>query len=191
MDPKLERLFPSIKHQAVAFAGVMSLTISQLENLSTMNDYLEKLGKRHSRILGIEPAMFEMMGEALIQTFHERFGNKFSHDLEILWIKLYLFLANSLLQFGIDPVLKLNPGSSNEHQQVHAPQNGVFRVNDINRPQFGLSSSASISNLNAPSGAPPSTAPSLKDGDVGEERRSPEKKKKSSIRKKKKDCVIQ
>lgn len=108
MSPELEKLFPSIKHQAVAFAGVMSFAITQLENLSNLDDYLNKLGKRHSRILGIEPSQFELMGEALIETFHERFGYKFTRELEILWIKLYLYLSNSLLQFGIDPVLKFN-----------------------------------------------------------------------------------
>lgn len=108
MNSQLEKLFPSIKHQAVSFAGVMSFAISQLENLSTLDDYLINLGKRHLRILGIEPANFELMGEALIQTFHERFGTKFNQELEVLWIKLYLYLANSLLQFGIDPTLKLN-----------------------------------------------------------------------------------
>lgn len=127
MDPKLEKLFPSIKHQAVAFAGVMSFAISQLENLSALNDYLENLGKRHSRILGIEPSMFELMGEALIQTFHERFGNRFNQELEVLWIKLYLFLANSLLQFGIDPVLKLNKGENTKNDD-----SSLFKLNEVN-----------------------------------------------------------
>ncbi|ODV80378.1 globin-like protein, partial [Suhomyces tanzawaensis NRRL Y-17324] len=108
MDSNLEKLFPSIKHQAVSFAGVMSFAISQLENLSVLDDYLINLGKRHSRILGIEPANFELMGEALIQTFLERFGTRFTQELEVLWIKLYMYLANSLLQFGIDPIIKLN-----------------------------------------------------------------------------------
>lgn len=107
-EPTLEQMFPSIRHQAVAFAGVMSFAISQLENLSVLDDYLTTLGKRHSRILGIEPCQFELMGEALIDTFHERFGTKFTKDLEILWIKLYMYLSNSLLQFGIDPVLRLD-----------------------------------------------------------------------------------
>lgn len=185
MDPQLERLFPSIKHQAVAFAGVMSLAISQLESLSNLNDYLEKLGKRHSRILGIEPSMFEMMGEALIKTFHERFGAKFHHDLEILWIKLYLYLANSLLQFGIDPVLKLHKPESHSNFSPH-----IFRTNEINQPLFSLSSSNSNSNLNAalnqhqPAPARDNDMMSMVDD------KRDRKKEKSSMKKKKKDCVI-
>lgn len=107
MAPDLEVLFPSIRHQAVNFAGVMSLAVSQLENLQVIENYLINLGKRHSRILDIEPANFELMGEALILTFHQRFGIRFTQELETLWIKLYLYLSNSLIQFGIDPILKL------------------------------------------------------------------------------------
>ncbi|CAH2355677.1 uncharacterized globin-like protein [[Candida] railenensis] len=123
MEPKLEKMFPSVRHQAVAFAGVMSLAISQLENISNIDDYLTKLGKRHARILCIEAPQFELMGEALIQTFHERFGQRFNQDLEILWIKLYMYLANSMIQFGMDPKLKLNrtdnTGLSRDHLFEH------------------------------------------------------------------------
>ncbi|QRG39358.1 hypothetical protein FDK38_003796 [Candidozyma auris] len=108
MDPELELMFPSLRHQASAFASVISLAISSLENLSVLDDYLTKLGNTHSRILGIEAPQFELMGEAFIQTFHERFGTKFTHELEVLWIKLYMYLANSLLQNGMDPTLKLD-----------------------------------------------------------------------------------
>lgn len=106
-DPTLEKMFPSIKHQAANMAGILSLTISQLENLSILDEYLAKLGKLHSRVLNIEEAHFKLMGEAFVQTFQERFGSKFTKELENLWIKLYLYIANTLLQTGIDPVLKL------------------------------------------------------------------------------------
>ncbi|KAL6453636.1 hypothetical protein SBY92_005208 [Candida maltosa Xu316] len=112
-NPELERLFPSIKHQAVSFAGILTLIISQLENLSNLDDYLCKLGKLHSRILNIEAVDFQVMGEALIQTFQERFGKKFTKELENLWIKLYLYLANNLYQNGMDPTLKLTRYESN------------------------------------------------------------------------------
>lgn len=105
--PELELAFPSLRHQAVSLAGTMSLAINSLENLASLDEYLIELGNRHLRILGTEPAQFELMGEALIQTFQERFGKRFTHELELLWIKFYLYLSNSLLQFGLDPILKL------------------------------------------------------------------------------------
>lgn len=107
MKPEIAGMFPSIHHQAVLFAGVISFAISQLERLEAIDQYLCNLGKRHLRILGIEPAMFEILGEALIDTFLERFGLRFTHELEVLWIQLYMYLANLLLQFGMDPQMRL------------------------------------------------------------------------------------
>lgn len=127
-DKDLEKMFPSIKHQAVSFAGVMTFAISQLENLSVLDEYLMKLGKRHSRILNIEPAQFELMGEALIETFHERFGRLFDQELEILWIKLYLYLSNSILQFGLDPVLRLQDDPMNSDYSIEEDLNSSRSV---------------------------------------------------------------
>ncbi|CCH44551.1 Flavohemoprotein [Wickerhamomyces ciferrii] len=107
MDSNLERMFPSIKHQAVSFAGVLSTAIHNLDNLKALDDYLQNLGKRHSRILGIDPPHFELMGIALLKTFQDRFGYNFTLELERCWSRLYTYLANSILQFGIDPVLKI------------------------------------------------------------------------------------
>lgn len=109
MDPGLEKAFPLIRHQALSMAGVMSLAVASLDNLLSLDSYLEQLAKRHLRILGIEPFQFEMMGEALIQAFVQRFGSKFTQELQVLWIKFYMYLANTLLQFGLDPVLRLGP----------------------------------------------------------------------------------
>lgn len=118
MDPNLERMFPSIKHQAISFAGVLSTAIINLENLKALDDYLLNLGKRHSRILGIDPPHFELMGVALLKTFQDRFGINFSLELERCWARLYTYLANSILQFGIDPVLKIDK-INNEWEEVH------------------------------------------------------------------------
>lgn len=111
MNPLIERLVPNIKHQASAFAGVLSATINTLDDLSKMKDSLANLGRLHARILGIDSPYFRTMGNALIKTFQDWFGNSpedFPVELEEAWIKLYCFLANSILQGGIDPVIEYN-----------------------------------------------------------------------------------
>lgn len=202
MDPHLESLFPLIRHQAVAFSGVLSFAISQLENLSTLDDYLMSLGKRHSRILGIEPASFELMGEALVQTFHERFGNRFSHELEILWIKVYLYLANSILQFGIDPVLRLNDDSnasvfssnqvyqlllynttSNSTSNYNANNNGSVETSSVFESKRGsISTGVTSAHDSAMGSVDAARKPS---GPV-----APKKSVRASIKKKKDNCVV-
>ncbi|CDO94109.1 unnamed protein product [Kluyveromyces dobzhanskii CBS 2104] len=108
MDPDLEKAFPSLKHQATAFAGVLTMAINNLEDLTAMEAYLNNLGKRHARVLGIHPPQFELMGIALLRTIRDRFGVYCTFELEETWARLYSYLANSILQFGIDPILKVD-----------------------------------------------------------------------------------
>lgn len=111
MDPEIEILIPSIRHQASSFAGVISVAISTLEDLSKMKESLLNLGHLHARILGIDSPYFKIMGDALIKTFQDWFGNSpesFPIELEEAWIKLYCFLANSIIQGGIDPIIEYN-----------------------------------------------------------------------------------
>lgn len=117
MDPEIERLIPSIRHQASAFAGVIQVAIDTLEDLSKMKESLLNLGHLHARILGIDSPYFKTMGDALIKTFQDWFGNSpesFPLELEEAWIKLYCFLANSIIQGGIDPIIEYNIQPANK-----------------------------------------------------------------------------
>ncbi|KAG0678404.1 hypothetical protein C6P41_004816 [Kluyveromyces marxianus] len=118
MDPNLEKLYPSLKHQATAFAGVLTMAINNLEDLTAMEAYLNNLGKRHARVLGIHPPQFEMMGIAFLRTIRDRFGVYCTFELEETWARLYSYLANSILQFGIDPILKVDFSENELHLPV-------------------------------------------------------------------------
>ena len=107
LAPDLETLFPSIKHLAASFAGVLRMTVLNLEDLRALDDYLDALGKRHSRILGIEPVQFDLMGAAFIKTFADRFGRGFTLQAEDAWAKVYLYLANTMLANGAEDTLAL------------------------------------------------------------------------------------
>lgn len=97
-NPELISMFPTMSHQAAALSGVISMAIGMLENLSVLNDYLEKLGRRHSRLLNVERVHFEMMAAALVSTFETRFQEKFTYELEELWLRLFLFLSFKILE---------------------------------------------------------------------------------------------
>ena len=184
MDPNLEKLFPSINHQAVAFAGVISLAISQLENLLGIEEYLSNLGKRHSRILGIEPAQFELLGEAFVLTFHERLGAKFNPELEILWIKLYMYLANTLLQYGIDPVAKVTGGTPDYDQYSVTSKQSTNSNQDVDIDSVSMGGSSLMEEQS-------STSTNVTSIDAGSF--VPEKKRtsyKAKIKRKGSDCVI-
>ncbi|CAN3376090.1 hypothetical protein DIURU_001956 [Diutina rugosa] len=187
MKPVYGKMFPSIHHQAVSFAGVISFALSQLERLDAIDQYLCNLGKRHSRILGIEPEMFETLGEALIDTFHERFGIRFTQELEVLWIQLYMYLANSILQFGMDPKLRLDDSphaapSVEQSSQVQQPAESIFSTEE------------SVMDLDSKRGSvlTQSTAPSVAETPVPAKpvKESSLGSMKTKIRKTRRDCVI-
>lgn len=200
--PELEILFPSIKHQATAFAGVLSLTMSQLENLSILDDYLLKLGKTHARVLNIEAVNFELMGEALIQTFNERFGAKFTKEIEILWIKVYLFLANSILQAGLDPIMKFDETKSEyvyENQDLGSQSelsksstlSSMQEFNSVANSDSNRRTSVQTNMTSAPSSF---TMPAIKNATSIRKptptAAAPKEEKRRLFKNKKKDCVI-
>lgn len=50
---ELASIFPSIKRQSVAVAGVFGLAISSLERIEEMDEFLRSVGKRHNRMIFI------------------------------------------------------------------------------------------------------------------------------------------
>ncbi|EDO16644.1 hypothetical protein Kpol_529p24 [Vanderwaltozyma polyspora DSM 70294] len=108
IDPKLDKEFPTLKHQASGFAMVLNTAVINLEDLTILEQYLKNLGKRHFRILGIQAPNFELMGAAFIKTLRDRIGIYYTIELEKIWTKIYYFLANSILKYGADPMLDVN-----------------------------------------------------------------------------------
>ncbi|KAL3233873.1 Uncharacterized protein RNJ44_03913 [Nakaseomyces bracarensis] len=148
MDQNVERMFPSIRHQAVSFSGVLNTAVDNLENIHVLDSYLRGIGKRHARILGIIPAYFETMGKAFIRTFQDRFGVFFTIELEDIWSRLYSYLANGMIAFGVDPVIPqslktsrknsidtLNGGSSsdNSRRDSFISKNNESEISDFKR----------------------------------------------------------
>lgn len=101
--PELKVLFPSLKAQSSSLAGIFSLVISQLDNLPRVVEILVSLGKRHSRIIGVDVIHYELIGIAFMKTLQDRFGDAFTLEHENAWIKLYAYISNIMLQAGEDP----------------------------------------------------------------------------------------
>ncbi|CAI1670912.1 hypothetical protein SEUBUCD646_0N00990 [Saccharomyces eubayanus] len=106
MDPLLEDYFPSLRHQAVSFCKVLNSAVDNLEDVHVLDSYIVKLGKRHSRILGIKTVGFEVMGMAFMTTLQDRFGSFFTLELKNLWGQLYSYMANCMIKAGKDPMEK-------------------------------------------------------------------------------------
>ncbi len=117
--PGIENLFPSILHQSVAFGGVITAALSNIDKIYILDDYLGSLGRRHARVLGIEPFQYELLGTSLVRTLEERFEDDFTEEAEESWLKLYNYLCNKLLQEGIDPHINRGGQVGADLETVH------------------------------------------------------------------------
>ena len=105
IDQQMLQAYPTLRHQAVSFTILLDSAIQNLDNIKKIDEQLRSTGKRHTRILGIDNTKFEVMGRAFIITLQDRLGHYFTSNLERIWSKLYSYLADSLLVYGVDPVL--------------------------------------------------------------------------------------
>lgn len=106
IDQQMEQTYPTLRHQAVAFTILLDSAVQNLNNIKKIDEQLKRTGKRHTRILGIDNCKFEVMGRAFIITLQDRLGDYFTSELDRLWSQLYSYLADTLLIYGVDPVLK-------------------------------------------------------------------------------------
>lgn len=159
--PELSVLFPSIKSQASSMAGILSLVIAQLDNLRNIRDVLIALGKRHSRIIGVEVTHYELVGNALLRTLADRLQDDFTPELENAWIKFFTYITNLMLQAGEDPPLPaqtlypiLTPTDSNTSSISAAARRALKpRASNSSNKNVSVSGTSASAAFNASSGA--------------------------------------
>lgn len=105
-NPKLHSLFHTeevVREQAKLFGEMVSFTMAYLDDTPVLHDCMSQFVKENPSIINLGINYIEPLGISLIQTFHQTLGKgKFSPQLEGLWVKVYLYLANSLLQSSND-----------------------------------------------------------------------------------------
>lgn len=153
-EPSLTLLFPSLQAQSARLAGVFGSAIMHADNLAGLDEFFVNLAKRHSRIIGVEAAHFELLGRALVRTLKDGLGDKCTPELEEAWIKLYSYLANVLLRAAADPHIEVVEAHNASMSSRHAASSGAAaasaRVPSGQRPRPAAAT--------AP-GPPPSVAP--------------------------------
>jgi NAD(P)H-flavin reductase/hemoglobin-like flavoprotein len=87
--PHLRRLFPpAMDAQRDRLLRALTLIVEGLSSPEDLVRYLSQLGRDH-RKYGIEPAMYDAVGEALIATLRAYAGPAFTPDAEAAWVQAY------------------------------------------------------------------------------------------------------
>lgn len=98
MDEELRRILPPPSHQTGYFTGIVRMAVISAGDLTVMNDYLRSIGRRHGILFGAEPAYFQTLGIAIIRALNDRFGEDFTPQLEHVWILLYCYISNAMIE---------------------------------------------------------------------------------------------
>ncbi|CAK7902378.1 hypothetical protein CAAN1_07S02410 [[Candida] anglica] len=131
-NPKLKSLFHSeaiAREQASLVGEMLSFTVAYIDDPETLSECMSSFVEENSSISRYGIHYIEPMGISLIQTFHQFLPKgKFTPQLEGLWVKVYLHLANSFLQCSND-----NDGHSlvsieSEKEEPPQPKFGPVKV---------------------------------------------------------------
>ena len=95
--PDLETLFRAdIENQGMRFMTAVGTILEQLENQGEAEDILKRLGEGHAA-MGIKAEHFAPMRQALLETFAEILGDRFTTPRERAWGKAYDRIASGMI----------------------------------------------------------------------------------------------
>lgn len=101
-NPKLQNIFNNeivVREQAKLFGEMISFTMAYLDDQLMLTECMSQFFKENPSVINLGIQYIEPLGISLIQTFHQTLGKgQFPPQVEGVWIKVYLYLANALLQ---------------------------------------------------------------------------------------------
>lgn len=93
LDPTLRSLFAGdLTHQGEKLMTVLAFAVRGLHQPATIIDAVRQLGVRHVQY-GVQPQHYQTVGEALLWTLAQHFGNAFTQDVCEAWTAAYQLLA--------------------------------------------------------------------------------------------------
>ena len=98
LDPSLERLFShtDMAAQRKNLMQTLTVVVKSIDKLEAIVPAVEALGRRHAGY-GVEPAMFETVGQALIDTLAVGLGDAFTNETRNAWVDAYGILSSVMI----------------------------------------------------------------------------------------------
>lgn len=96
-NPELEAMFTSaLPRQAEMFVQALALVVKSLDKDLSAQPGVQQLVKQHRR-LGITPAHFELMWQALSEALADELGARYTPELSRAWNKAFHAMARVLM----------------------------------------------------------------------------------------------
>ncbi|MGQ5523492.1 globin family protein [Chitinimonas sp. PSY-7] len=96
-DPTLQSLFKgNIEEQGLKLMHMIGMAVGKLNNLEALVPILQALAKRHASY-GVQPAHYQTVGAALIQTLEQGLGKDFTPAVKEAWTEVYTTMAGVMI----------------------------------------------------------------------------------------------
>ncbi|KAI5951348.1 hypothetical protein KGF54_004422 [Candida jiufengensis] len=97
-----------VQEHSNIFSDLFNFVINNIEDSQLIDEFLYQFVNENQRFSNLAVKYLESMGNALITTFKQVLNTYWTSVLELVWIKVYVFIANSILQFEEDIVSETN-----------------------------------------------------------------------------------
>jgi hemoglobin-like flavoprotein len=94
IDTSAQALFKSsdLPEQRRKLVQALSLVVQGIDDLSTLAPVVADLGRRHAQ-LGVTESQYESVGVALLWTFEQSLGSRWTKEASRAWASAYAVLA--------------------------------------------------------------------------------------------------
>ncbi len=97
LDPSLKPMFTGdIKQQGDKLMLTLSVAINSLTRLETLIPVLSDMARRHVGY-GVQDEHYATVGQALIDTLTNAFGDAFTDELKNAWTEMYQIVAGTMI----------------------------------------------------------------------------------------------
>jgi hemoglobin-like flavoprotein len=104
LAPSLRRMFPAdMRDQKRKLMVMIASAVQGLHDLDALVPQVKALGARHAGY-GVEPAHYDVVGEALLWTLERGLGNVFTAEVRQAWTRVYVLLATTMQAGANDAV---------------------------------------------------------------------------------------
>lgn len=97
MDRTLRSMFKTdLGVQGIRLTDTLNFIISHMKKIEDTIPTIKELGVRHIHYQ-TKPEHYEIVLDAMLETFDKHLGEEFTHIMRICWIKLYKFLSELMM----------------------------------------------------------------------------------------------
>lgn len=104
LDPSLRPLFTSdLRSQGAKLMATLALAVNGLSRPESIVPAVQSLGRRHAGY-GVQPAHYQTVGQALLDTLATALGDQYTVDVADAWTAAYSLLAGVMQEAAASPV---------------------------------------------------------------------------------------